>query len=198
MMQASHHGDLDDPAVVKVLHRSWLRGVLRQGEVGPGTVVVEEVVTQQAAQMGFVQHHDVVEALAAEGADEPFHLGRPRRCLDLVDPHGLRSLRERDPVHRIAIAQEVSRGSLPGERLSRPLGGGGVGDVDVDDAPPLVRQDHEDEQDLNSTVGTTKKSTETRFPRWLSRKVRQVCDGGLRWRTTYLETAACEISTPSF
>jgi hypothetical protein len=25
--------------------------------------------------MGFVQHHDVVEALAAEGADEPFHVG---------------------------------------------------------------------------------------------------------------------------
>jgi hypothetical protein len=27
---------------------------------------------------------------------------------------------------------------------------------------------------LNSTVGTTKKSTETRLPRWFSRKVRQV------------------------
>jgi hypothetical protein len=42
------------------------------------------------AQMGFVQHHDVVEALAAEGADEPFHVGilprRPRRCLDVMDP----------------------------------------------------------------------------------------------------------------
>jgi hypothetical protein len=28
---------------------------------------------------------------------------------------------------------------------------GGVGDVDVDDAPPLVRQDHEDEQDPGLT-----------------------------------------------
>jgi hypothetical protein len=28
MMEASDHGGLDDPAVVKVLHRSWLRGVL--------------------------------------------------------------------------------------------------------------------------------------------------------------------------
>ena len=33
MMEASDHGGLDDPAVVKVLHRSWLRGVLLQGEV---------------------------------------------------------------------------------------------------------------------------------------------------------------------
>src|SRR5262249_3535578 len=51
---------------------------------------------------------------------------------------------------------------------------------------------------LNVTVGTAKKSTETRLRRWLSRKVRQVCDGGLRWRTMYLDTAGCEISTPSF
>jgi hypothetical protein len=53
-----------------------------------GPVVVDEVLAQEAAQMGFVQHHDVVEALAAEGADEPFHGGilprRPRRRLDFI------------------------------------------------------------------------------------------------------------------
>jgi hypothetical protein len=63
MMEAADHGCLDDPAVVKALHPSWLRGVLRQGEVGAGPVVVDEVLAQQATQMGFVQHHDVVEAL---------------------------------------------------------------------------------------------------------------------------------------
>jgi hypothetical protein len=76
--------------LVGALHRSRLRCVLLQGKVSPATVVVNEVVTQEAAQMGFVQHHDVVEALAAEGADEPFHVGilprRPRRCLDFMDP----------------------------------------------------------------------------------------------------------------
>jgi hypothetical protein len=80
MMQASDHGYLDDAALVGALHRSRLRGVLRQREVGAGPVVVDEVPAQQATQMGFVQHHDVVEALAAEGADEPFHVGiLPRR-----------------------------------------------------------------------------------------------------------------------
>jgi hypothetical protein len=59
MMEPAGHGRLDDLAFVKALHPSWLRSVLRQGEVGPGTVVIEEVVTQQAAQMGFVQHHKV-------------------------------------------------------------------------------------------------------------------------------------------
>jgi hypothetical protein len=62
--------------------------------------------------MGFVQHHNVVEALAAEGADETFHVGilprGPMRRLDFMDPHGLDAARERDPVHRIAIAQEVA------------------------------------------------------------------------------------------
>ncbi len=52
----------------KTLHPSWLRGVLRQGEVGAGPVVVDAVGAQQATQMGLVQHDDVVEALAAEGA----------------------------------------------------------------------------------------------------------------------------------
>jgi hypothetical protein len=132
MMEAADHRGLDDPAFVKALHRSWLRGVLLQGQVCSGPVVVDEVLAQQATQMGFVQHHDVVETLAAEGADEPFHVRilprRPRRRLDFVDPHGLGSAREHDPVHRIAVAQEVSRGSLPGaglhELLGRPLSGG--------------------------------------------------------------------------
>ena len=36
MMEAAGHGRLDDLAFVKALHPSWLRGVLRQGEVGAG------------------------------------------------------------------------------------------------------------------------------------------------------------------
>jgi hypothetical protein len=39
MMEAADHRRLDDPAFVRALHRSWLRGVLRQGEVGAGPVV---------------------------------------------------------------------------------------------------------------------------------------------------------------
>jgi len=76
-MQASDHGDLDDSALVGVLHRSGLRGVLLQREVRSATVVVGEVVSQQATQVRVVPQHDVVEALAAEGADETLH-GRIR------------------------------------------------------------------------------------------------------------------------
>ena len=44
-------------------------------EVGPVAVVVGQVVTQQATEMRPVQHHDVVEALAAQGPDETFDIG---------------------------------------------------------------------------------------------------------------------------
>jgi len=50
---------------------------------------------------------------------------------------------------------------------------------------------------LKSTVGTVKKSTETRLPRWFVRNVRQVCEGGLRRRPRYLATVAWEMSRPS-
>jgi hypothetical protein len=46
MMEAADHGHLDDSAFVKALYPSWLRGVLRQGEVGAGPVVVDEVLAQ--------------------------------------------------------------------------------------------------------------------------------------------------------
>ena len=51
---------------------------------------------------------------------------------------------------------------------------------------------------LNVTVVTVKKSTETKLRTWLSRRVLQDCDGGFRCRTMYLETAAWEISMPSY
>jgi hypothetical protein len=69
--------------------------------------------------------------------------------LDLAREHG--------PVDRIAVAQEVARGGVPRERLhtllGRPPSGGGVGDVDLDDPSAVMRQDDEDEQDLEQYRG---------------------------------------------
>lgn len=43
--------------------------------MSPGTVVLGEIRVQQAADLGIVQHHDVVEAARRRGADEAFHGG---------------------------------------------------------------------------------------------------------------------------
>jgi hypothetical protein len=40
MMEPADHGRLDNPALVEVVHESRLRGVLVEGEVRSGTVVV--------------------------------------------------------------------------------------------------------------------------------------------------------------
>ena len=65
MMEAADHGRRDDAAPVGTLHRSGLRGVLAEGQVSPGLVVVREIGAQHAAQVGVAQHHHVVEAFAA-------------------------------------------------------------------------------------------------------------------------------------
>ncbi len=63
MMEAADQRRLDDPALIEARHRSGLRGVLAQGKVCSGTVVIEEVVAQQATQVGLVEHDHVIEAL---------------------------------------------------------------------------------------------------------------------------------------
>jgi hypothetical protein len=109
-MEAADHGRLDDATPVGTFHRSGLRGVLVEGEVCSGVVVIEEVVMEQATQMILVQDEDVVETLAAQGPDEAFHVRilprGPRRRLDFADPQGLDAARKHDPVDRIAVAQE--------------------------------------------------------------------------------------------
>ncbi len=60
--------------------------------------------------MGFVQHHDVIEALAAERADETFHVRilprRSRRRLDFADPHAFHPARELDAVDPVAVTEQ--------------------------------------------------------------------------------------------
>jgi transposase len=72
MMEGADHGRLNDPTLVEALHRSRVRGVLGEGEVGPGTVVEGEVRVQQAVEVGFVHHHEV------SGAGELAELGDDR------------------------------------------------------------------------------------------------------------------------
>ena len=43
--------------------------------MGTHGVVVGEVGTQEPAPMGLIENEEVVEALAAEGPDEAFHVG---------------------------------------------------------------------------------------------------------------------------
>ena len=50
------------------------RTILVQCKVRAHPIVVGGVIRQQMAEMPFAQHHDMVEALASDRADQPFNM----------------------------------------------------------------------------------------------------------------------------
>jgi hypothetical protein len=66
-------------------------------------------------------------------------------------------LPERGSVDVVAVAEEIGRRGVVGEGahdlLGRPGGGGVLGDVEVDDAPAMVGEHDEDEEDAQARGG---------------------------------------------
>ena len=55
----------------------WAPGVRRvfaQREMGPDVIVVGSISFERPAQVGLAEHHDVVEALAPDRADQPLDM----------------------------------------------------------------------------------------------------------------------------
>src|ERR1700674_1128358 len=120
--------------------------------------------------MAFAEYDDVVEAVAADTADQAFNVGilprTPRGTEDLLDAHAPDAAVKRAPINRIPVPQQVLRGAIPREGLddllSRPVRGGILGEIEMDDPPPVMCQHEQHEEDLEThTVGTVKKSMDT-------------------------------------
>ena len=75
------------------LYRPRLRAILAEREMCAAPVVVVEVRRQHTAQVTLVEDDDVIEAFAADRADDAFDIGvlpwRSRRGDDLLDSHRL-------------------------------------------------------------------------------------------------------------
>jgi hypothetical protein len=69
MMQATDHREGDDVSLIGGIALAELGGVLVECEVGPGAVIVLEVLPQDAPQVLLCENDDVVEALPC--ADGP-------------------------------------------------------------------------------------------------------------------------------
>src|SRR2546428_9616099 len=105
--------------------------------------------------MAFTQNEDMVQTLPPDRADEPLREGILPRAVgrreDFADPHALDASSKRLAVDAVAIAEEVGRRGVVrecvDELLGGPGGGGMLGAVEVDDAPAMVVEHEQDEQD---------------------------------------------------
>src|SRR5881628_362226 len=98
MMQTTDFGNLHDLAHLRPLDGFHVWGVLVEREVSSCAVIVHEVAGQNVAQVPLAQNEDMVQALAAYRADEPFREGILPRPVGgrqhFTNPHAIDTLPE--------------------------------------------------------------------------------------------------------
>jgi hypothetical protein len=121
-MQSANLGNFDYSAKRGRLDRSADRRIFVQREVRSRIFVVLEIVFQDAAQSGFIEDDDVVQAFATNRTEQPLDIriwpGAPRRGLNFLNAHPFGSLGELPActLHRGRAASTVVRypkGRLP-------------------------------------------------------------------------------------
>jgi hypothetical protein len=150
MVQATDHREGDDLPPVRRLALAEFGGVLVEREVGPGSVMVLEVLAQDAPQVLLSENDDVVEAVPPKGPDHALAVRilprRPRRGEDLLDPHRTHSTNEVRAIDLVSVPDDVPRRRVVGEGVDQllacPLRGRTIGDVEVHDAAALVLEEH--------------------------------------------------------
>ena len=160
-MQATDLGNRDDPAEFRPLNSSAVGRILVKRKVSTRPVIVREVASQGTAQGSFAKDEDVIQTFAPDGADKaPRERVLPwaaRRRQNFTDAHALHALSEYVPVDRVGIAEEVGRRGVVREGvhdlLGGPVGSGVFSHVEVDDAPAMVNEHDENEEDAQARGG---------------------------------------------
>ena len=135
---------------------AMLRRVLLQSQVRPVLIIVVHETLQVTGQAPFAEHDYVVQVLAANGADDPFHVsslpGRTRCRQHLFDTHGFDLIEDFFPEDPVAISEQIAGRRVPGkgfaELLSGPLCGGMSGHGKVKNPAAVVIQHQKDIQHL--------------------------------------------------
>ena len=75
-VQTAHLGERDNLAILRTLHGSWFRGIFVQAQMGPTPMVVGKIGFEQAVQVSFIEHDDMVQALTVDRTYQPFDVRR--------------------------------------------------------------------------------------------------------------------------
>ena len=161
VVQAADFWNLHDLARRGALDGPEVGCVLVEREMGARLMVISEVTGQDSTQVSFAEDKNVVETLAADRTDqalgERILPGAVWRRENFLDLHPLHAVAELLAIDLVTVAQEVGRRGVVRERvhdlLGGPEGGGMLGDVEVDDAPAMVGEHDEDEQDAQARGG---------------------------------------------
>jgi hypothetical protein len=194
MMKATDFWNRDDLAEFRPLNWSAVGWVLVERQVSAGPMIGGEVRGQDASQMALGDNDDVVQALASHRANEPLGErvlpGAVRGRDDFTDPHPLDALAKRVPVDAVATAEKITRRRIVPERVDElpggPGGGGMLGDVEVNEAPAVVGEHDEDEEDAEPSSGHGEEIDRDQVPDMIGQKG----SPGLRWRGASLRDQA--------
>jgi hypothetical protein len=140
VVPAADFGKLHDLPRRRQLDRPEVGCVLVESEVAARLMVIGKVSGQDAAKVSLAEDEHVTQALAPDRPDEALRErilpGAVWRREDLVNPHGRHPVPELLAIDLVTISEEVRRRGLVREGvhelLSRPGGGGMLGDVEVD------------------------------------------------------------------
>src|ERR1039457_7257071 len=153
--ETTDHGQGDNVALLGWFNRTRLRTILVQRPVGAMVMIIAEVVREPPSQVVLVEHDHMVQTFAANGADQAFDervvQGSAWRNKFLFQSEGKSPLHKFQTVNAIAIAQQIAGWIGVGKRLGQLLCVPGrrrrIGNIEMQDFAPLMRQDQEDIED---------------------------------------------------
>src|ERR1039457_3216572 len=153
--ETTDHGQGDNVALLGWFNRTRLRTILVQRRVSEMVMIIAEVVREPPSQVVLVEHDHMVQTFAANGADQAFDervlQGSAWRNKFLFQSEGKSPLHKFQTVNAIAIAQQIAGWNGVGKCLGQLLCGPGrrrrIGNIEMQDFAPLMRQDQEDMED---------------------------------------------------
>jgi hypothetical protein len=161
VMKAADLRNRNDATGCWRLNFSLIGAIVAEGLMRARGIVVRDIPAQQASEVPFVDHEDVIEAFPTNRPDdalgEGILPGCPRGDEDLAHPQAFQPPHEHVAVDGIPIAEQVRVRGLIREALDQLVGspGGGwvVGNVDMDEFSTMVSKNQEPEEQAEGERG---------------------------------------------